>query len=91
MRKFLLLFALLPCAAMAAPSEEDKLFAQLQSADTPEAAHPIEEKLSGLFKVSNSPSVDLLMTRAQAALTGDDKNTARKLVDAVTAVAPNFA
>jgi len=91
MRKFLLLFLLLPCAAMAAPSEEDGLFAQLQSADTPEAAHPIEEKLSGLFKVSNSPSVDLLMTRAQAALTGDDKNTARKLVDAVTAVAPNFA
>jgi Flp pilus assembly protein TadD len=96
MRKFLLLFAVLPGIAIAAPaprnvSEEDKLFAQLQSADTPEAAHPIEAKLSDLFKVSNSPSVDLLMTRAQAALTGDDKNTARKLIDAITAVAPNFA
>jgi tetratricopeptide (TPR) repeat protein len=93
MRKFLLLFLLLPGIAVAAPnvSEEDKLFTQLQSADSPEAAHPIEEKLDGLFKVSNSPSVDLLMTRAQAALTGDDSGTARKLVDAVTAVAPNFA
>ena len=72
-------------------SEEDKLFAQLQGAGTPEAAHPIEEKLNGLFKVSDSPSVDLLMTRAQAALGGDDSGTARKLLDAVTAVAPRFA
>jgi Flp pilus assembly protein TadD len=97
MRKFLPLFLLLPGLAMAAPvpqprlSEEDKLFAQLKAADSPEDAHPIEEKLNGLFKVSNSPSVDLLLTRAQAALGGDDKDTARKLIDAITAVAPDFA
>lgn len=97
MQKFLLLFLLLPGMAFAAPgprgnaSEEHKLFAELQGADTPEAAHPIEEKLNGLFKVSGSPSVDLLMTRAQAALGGDDSGTARKLVDAVTAVAPRYA
>ncbi len=91
MRKFLLLFLLLPGIAIAAPSEEDKLFAQLQGADTPETAHPIEEKLDGLFKVSGSPSVDLLMTRAATALNGDDSGTARKLIDAVTQVAPNFA
>ncbi len=78
-------------AALAAPSEEDKLFAQLHDADSPETAHPIEQKLDGLFKVSGSPSVDLLMTRAQAALGSADSGTAKKLLDAVTRVAPNFA
>ena len=39
----------------------------------PEEAHPIEQKLDGLFKISGSPTVDLLMTRAQAALGGTDQ------------------
>ena len=91
MRKFLLPFLLLPGIALAAPNEEDKLFTQLHDADTPEAAHPLEQKLDALFKVSGSPSVDLLMTRAQAALGGADNGTARKLLDAVTAVAPHYA
>ncbi len=77
--------------ALAASPEEDKLFAQLKSVDSPEEARPIEEKLSGLFKVSGSPSVDLLMTRAHAALGGADTGTARKLLDAVTKVAPDYA
>ena len=91
MRKFLLLFLFLPGLAFAAPSEEDKLFAQLHDADSPDTAHPIEQKLDGLFKVSGSPSVDLLMTRAQAALNGANNGTARKLLDAVTTVAPHYA
>jgi tetratricopeptide (TPR) repeat protein len=91
MRFFLAVFLLLPCAALAAPSEEDKLFAQLHAADSPEAAHPIEQKLDGLFRISGSPSVDLLMTRARAALGGSDTATAKKLLDAVTNVAPRFA
>src|SRR5437016_1818760 len=91
MRKFLFLFVLLPGMALAASSEEDKLFAELRAADTPETAHPIEQKLDGLFKVSGSPSIDLLMTRAKAALGGADTGTARKLLDAVTKVAPDYA
>jgi tetratricopeptide (TPR) repeat protein len=87
----LFLLPLFASGALAAPSEEDKLFGQLHSATTPEEAHPIEQKLDGLFKVSGSPSVDLLMVRARAALTGADTGTARKLLDAVTAVAPRFA
>jgi Flp pilus assembly protein TadD len=91
MRFFLAALLLLPCAALAAPSEEDKLFSQLHAAESPEAAHPIEQKLDGLFRVSGSPSVDLLMTRARAALGGADTGTAKKLLDAVTKVAPGFA
>ena len=93
MRKLVLLatLCLLPVGAMAAPSEEDKLFTQLKAADSPEIAKPIEDKLGDLFRVSGSPSVDLLMTRAQAALGGSDDKTARQLLDAVTVVAPSFA
>ena len=93
MRKALLLagLLLLPAAAVAAPSEEDKLFAQLHDAGTPEEAHPIERKLSGLFKISGSATVDLLMSRAQAALGGADHKVARSLLDSVTQVAPNYA
>jgi len=82
---------LLPSAAFAAPSDEDKLFTQLHDADSPETAHPLEQKLEGMFRISGSPSVDLLMTRAQAALGGADNGTAKKLLDAVTQVAPDFA
>ena len=83
--------ALAAPAPKSAPSEEDKLLAQLRVADSPEAAHPIEQKLQGIFRVSGSPSVDLLMTRAQTALGTADSATAKKLLDAVTNVAPDFA
>ena len=93
MRKLALLAAvcLLPLAAHAAPSEEDKLFAQLKAAETAETAKPIEEKLTQLFRVSGSPSVDLLMSRAGTALAQADNGTARALVEAVTRAAPTYA
>ena len=72
-------------------TSEEQLFAQLRKAESAEDAHAIEEKLIGMFRVSGSPSVDLLMTRAQAALAATDNKTARKLVEAVTAIAPNYA
>lgn len=93
MRKLALLAVLvfLPFAAPASPGEEDKLFAQLKTAGSAEAAKPIEDKLTALFRVSGSPSVDLLMSRAQSALGQADNGTARALVDAVTRVAPHYA
>ncbi len=91
-RALLAVFCLLPLGtAAAAPSEEDKLFSQLKTADSAETAKPIEEKLSQLFRVSGSPSVDLLMTRAGTALGQADNGTARTLVEAVTHVAPRYA
>ena len=69
----------------------DTLFAQLKQAQTPEDAKPIEDQIGLFFMQSGSPSVDLLMTRGAAALAGGDKDSARKLFDAVTDIAPNFA
>src|SRR5215472_6717590 len=69
----------------------DTLFAQLKLAQTPEDAKPIEDQIGLFFMQSGSSSVDLLMTRGAAALVGGDKDTARKLFDAVTDIAPNFA
>jgi Flp pilus assembly protein TadD len=72
-------------------SSEDKLLAQLKQVERAEDAHPIEQKLMAMFRASGSPSVDLLVTRVQAALSATDKATAKKLIDAVTTVAPTYA
>ncbi len=72
-------------------TSEDKLFAQLKAVERAEDAHPIEQKLMALFRASGSPSVDLLITRVQAAMIATDKTTAKKLIDAVTAIAPQYA
>lgn len=78
-------------AKPAKPVSEADLLAQLKKADSPEAAKPIEQKLTAMFRPSGSPSVDLLMTRAETAARAGDKDTARKLVDAVTSIAPRYA
>jgi tetratricopeptide (TPR) repeat protein len=96
----LLLALLLPLAAQGANSPASRpaattpletLFGQLARAPSPEVAKPIEEKIGAIFMQSGSASVDLLMSRAAAAQAAGDRDTARKLVDAVTDVAPNFA
>jgi tetratricopeptide (TPR) repeat protein len=77
-----------------APKEvnsEEQLFRQLKQAQSAEDAHAIEEKLKLMFRASGSPSVDLLMTRAQAAQAATDSKTAKKLVEAITVIAPNYA
>lgn len=74
-----------------APNELDVLFAALAHTRTPEDAKPIEDQILAHFLSSGSPSVDLLMGRAAAALTGGDKPDARRLLDAVTDVAPAYA
>jgi len=70
---------------------EEQFFRQLKQAQSAEDAHGIEEKLKLMFRASGSPSVDLLMTRAEAAQAASDKKTAKKLVEAITAIAPNYA
>lgn len=97
-RILILFLTLLPSLALAAPnasppksSEEDKLFAQLKKAESPEAAKPIEEKIGNLFRASGSPSVDLLMSRVGTALGQADNGTARALIEAITRAEPNYA
>ena len=67
------------------------LFQRLGKAETPDEARPIEEKILTLFLESGSASVDLLMTRAAGALADGDSDNARKLLDAVTEIAPKYA
>lgn len=80
-----------PPAAPTPPSQIDRWFADLAKADSPEDAKPIEDKIEAAFKQSGSPSIDLLMSRANAALNGADAATATTLLAAVTKVAPNYA
>jgi Flp pilus assembly protein TadD len=72
-------------------SELETLFGQLGKAVSPEEARPVEEKILAMFLESGSASVDLLMTRAAAALAYADTQTARRLLDVVTQVAPKYA
>ena len=91
---FLVLGLMIPAAAFAAvPAKAplDVLFARLKQAGSPEEAKPIEEKIGGFFLQADSASVELLMTRAQAALTAGDKDTAKHLYDAIVDVAPSYA
>jgi len=100
MRKAALIFFLLCTPAFAAqkpatpPTPEQKLtelFGQLQQVQEPEDAKPIETQIQNLFLQSGSPTIDLLMVRAQAALNANNLGVARKLIDAITRIAPNFA
>jgi tetratricopeptide (TPR) repeat protein len=105
MRTALVLSLLLACGPLyAAPAKapaskpvpkevtsEEQLFHQLKQAQSSEDAHGIEEKLKLMFRASGSPSVDLLMTRAEAAQAASDKKTAKKLVEAITSIAPSYA
>ena len=72
-------------------TSQETLFAQLKQAENPEDAHPVEQKLMAMFRASGSPSVDLLISRVQAALAASDKETAKKLIEAVTNIAPSYA
>jgi len=69
----------------------EALFGQLGKAGSPDEARPIEEKILAMFLESGSASIDLLMTRAAAALADGDTQTARRLLNVITEVAPGYA
>jgi|SRR5579871_843957 len=100
MRPIAILVAVfLPLAAQAAnapvhPAAKpplETLFGQLGQAGSPEDAKPIEDRIGQIFLQSGSASVDLLMTRAAAAMAAKDNDTAKKLLEAITDVAPDYA
>jgi len=86
-------FASAPQGSKAQPPDRelDTLFAALAHTHSAEDAKPIEEQILAKFLVSGSPSIDLLMTRAAAALAGNDKGDARRIINDVTIVAPDYA
>lgn len=80
-----------PPAHRPTPSEIDALFAALANAENEEEAKPIEDKIMAAFLHSGSATVDLLMTRAAAALQAGDTDTAKKLIASITEIQPDFA
>lgn len=90
----LLLALFLPAAAWAGaqtPPSLQTLLDQLSHTTSPEEAKPLEERIGGIFLNSGSPSVDLLMARGSAALAAGDKDTAKRLFESITGIAPNYA
>jgi len=69
----------------------DQLFGDLAKAEDEDDAKEIAQRINNIFSASGSPSVDLLMARAQVALTADKVKVARKLIEAVTKLDPKFA
>ncbi|HSZ10889.1 MAG TPA: tetratricopeptide repeat protein [Rhizomicrobium sp.] len=79
-------------AAPPAPAQQiDKLFATLGGDISDDDARVIEAKIETLFNQSGSATVDLLMTRADAAVEAGDTKTASKLFESVTDLAPDYA
>lgn len=72
-------------------NEIDVLFTALAKAGSDDEARPIEDRILTAFLKSDSPTVDLLMTRAAAALHGGKADIAKILIASVTRIAPNYA
>lgn len=99
--RFLIALALAAATAHAPPPHAkppakpkapiDQLFTSLAHAQSEEDAKPIEEAILSQFEQSGSATVDLLMTRAEAAIEAGDKDTASRLIDSITNIAPDFA
>lgn len=80
---------------MPTPSAENKpkmlaeLYAQLAKARDEEAAAPIIEAIEGLWRFSGSPTVDLLMSRAEHLAQAEELDLAFKIADATVEIAPD--
>jgi len=98
-RVLALLILLVPSLGLAAPKAPpptpqqrlDQLFTDLKKAQDEDDAKAIADRINGMFAQSGSPSIDLLMVRAQAALVAEKQGVARKLIEAVTRLDPKFA
>jgi len=88
---FTLMIAALPARADQSDPLLDRLFLQLAKATTPPEAQGVEKEIQSLWQRSGSDTVDVLMSRSQLSIEGQDVATAKKLLDAVTEMRPNYA
>ena len=90
-----LLCVLAACSPqVSAPSANpklDKLFAQLAAAGNSADASVIEKKIWAIWGESGSPTVDILLERAQAAEAAGDLPRARSLLDKAADILPDYA
>jgi tetratricopeptide (TPR) repeat protein len=89
------LLVLTACTPAATPPPRDPalmaLFDELRGAGSSEAAAPIEQKIWAKWGQSGSPSVDILLERAQAAEAAGDAAGALDFLREASALAPGFA
>lgn len=71
-------------------SQLEGLFAALKVAPDERSAKMIADRLDQIFTESGSPSVDLLMVRANAALEARDYDLALKMLDQVIEIEPDY-
>lgn len=69
----------------------DDLYALLSTAEDEESANKIAERIGRLWRVSGSPTVTLLIDRANEQMKEKKLETATKLLDAAVEIAPDFA
>ncbi len=96
MRTFFLWLTLgLILAAPAHADQTDKrlerLFNQLAAVRTAPEAAALEAQINDIWLKSGSATVDVLMGRAEAAMAAQDVATAKKLLDSVAEMKPDYA
>jgi tetratricopeptide (TPR) repeat protein len=69
----------------------DFLFQALKAAPDDETARLIEGRIWALWLVSGSDTTDLLMSRARAAIEGNDADLAIQILDAIIELKPDYA
>ena len=73
------------------PKMLGQLYEQLPKARDAQAAAPIIEAIEHLWRLSGSPTVDLLMSRAERLAKEEDLDLALKIIDATVDIAPDEA
>ena len=73
------------------PESDDQLLEKLSKAASQRDARPIERELRARWAHSPSPSADLLLKRIDQAMRGHDTDTARRIAQKLTEIAPDFA
>lgn len=82
----------LPAKPPASSAQQlDQLFAELAKATSADEAQALATRIEGIFRQSGSATVELLMARGQSALQAGDTATARKVIESVTKLAPDYA
>jgi tetratricopeptide (TPR) repeat protein len=88
-------FAIASCAPAAqGPARNprlDTLFAELAVAPNAGDAAPIEQRIWAIWSESGSPTVDILLERAQAAEAGGDLPRAQRFLDSAADILPAYA
>lgn len=83
--------AIFPARADQNDQRLDRLFTALNQVRTLPEATAIEAKITEIWTHSGSETVDVLMGRAESAVTAQDYATGKKLLDAVAEMRPTYA